>query len=105
MDEKLHCLKYIVSRSCTSLNSGPPEARADSVPEGDEGDGEEDAEPEADREGGRAGRLCDDVARRQRIQARYIISVTFQIQLLSIIILVNKALALGLASSKSCFVA
>ena len=67
MDEELRCLKYIVSRSCTSLNSGPPEARADSVPEGDEGDGEEDAEPEADRQGG----LHDDVARRQRIQASY----------------------------------
>ena len=46
---------------------GTLEARADSVPEGDEGDGEEDAEPEADRQGG----LRDDVARRQRIQASY----------------------------------
>ena len=52
--------------------SGSSEERADAVPEGDEGDGEEDAEPAADREGGRAGRLHGDVAWRQRIQARWV---------------------------------
>ena len=55
--------------NCTP--AGSPAERAYPVPEGDEGDGEEDAEPAADREGGRAGRLHgDDVAQRHRIQAR-----------------------------------
>ena len=51
---------------CSNIQcyAGSLEARANPVPEGDAGDGEEDAEPQADRQGGRR----DDVTGRQRIR-------------------------------------